>query len=438
MTKKEIINEKMQNIKVFDVHTHLDAKHLSARGLHDILLYHMVVSDLYSAGCPNGLRLSEEPDNHEATSRIEQALAYLPFIQNTSCFWGIKIILSDLYGWDKPITKNNWHKLDAIIKDKYKNPAWPKEVMKRAGIEKAIAEYSRRNKGEADDVLDYCMEWAFFARNQWGRYDAPLIELEYAWNADQPMPPLPVTFGITNIEFEKKITRLADVKKAIKHYCNTIPFDKVLCTVQHLSTDVDYISVQDSEMEQAIKKRKYAGQNELNIYSSYILELFLDELEKWQENPIFQFSLGAEPLPFETGSKLKADTIFQIANFIARHPNIRFQISLSSTHQNQALCTLARELPNISLSGYWWHSFFPVSISQIIRERLEMLSIKKQMVFFSDAYCIDWSYAKVKIVKTLFTDVLDEKIKLGQYSLEQALEIAEQLFYYVPKDYFGF
>jgi len=40
-------------IPLLDAHTHLDATHLAARGLHDVLLYHMVVSDLVSAGCPD-------------------------------------------------------------------------------------------------------------------------------------------------------------------------------------------------------------------------------------------------------------------------------------------------------------------------------------------------------------------------------------------------
>jgi hypothetical protein len=48
-------------VPVLDVHTHLCGGKLAARGLHDILLYHMIVSDLYSAGCPSGARLTQFP-----------------------------------------------------------------------------------------------------------------------------------------------------------------------------------------------------------------------------------------------------------------------------------------------------------------------------------------------------------------------------------------
>lgn len=48
------VEEGLKSFPWIDVHTHIDAAHLSARGLDDILLYHMAISDLYAAGCPSG------------------------------------------------------------------------------------------------------------------------------------------------------------------------------------------------------------------------------------------------------------------------------------------------------------------------------------------------------------------------------------------------
>src|SRR5438045_8413049 len=104
----------LAQVPAIDVHTHLVGGKLGARGLHDVLLYHMVVSDLYAAGCPNGARLSQYPQwptESEARARIEEALPFLPRIINTSSWWGVRIILSDLYGWDQPITASNWPQL---------------------------------------------------------------------------------------------------------------------------------------------------------------------------------------------------------------------------------------------------------------------------------------------------------------------------------------
>src|SRR5947207_1946538 len=102
--------EAIADIPILDAHTHLVGGRLGARGLHDLLLYHMAVSDLYAAGCPTGARLTQYPDwptEAEAHRRIQEAIPYLPLVRNTSTSWCIRIILRDLYGWIEPITSEN-------------------------------------------------------------------------------------------------------------------------------------------------------------------------------------------------------------------------------------------------------------------------------------------------------------------------------------------
>ena len=424
----DIYNE-LEKIKMFDTHTHMDAGHISARGLHDILLYHMVISDLYSAGCPNGARLSEDPSEEEAISRIKQAIPYIKHIQNTSCFWGVRIILKDLYGWEEPITAENFQKLHTLIKNKSDSPDWGKSIIRKAGVLRVCTELWRGRGHLHNDVFQYSLEWAFFARCQWGQFDTALLELENAWGQNEPGAPLPVTIGKRPV-LSKTIRTLDDVREAIKHYCDKIPYEKTINTAQHLSTDINYRSVTDDEMAKALKNRDNAGVAERDIYSCYILEQFLKKIEN--KNLLFLFSFGAEPLVYETGSKLKADSVFQLAAILERHPNVKFQAALASEHQNQSMCTLAREHPNLSLAGYWWHNFFPSSIRKIMNERFDMLAANKQIGFFSDAYCADWLYAKAVIVRKQLAEVLTGKIKQGQYTSGQALDTAKQILFDSP------
>lgn len=434
---RQTLREGLEAMPLLDIHTHLDASHLAARGLHDILLYHMLISDLVSAGCPDRGRLSETPDRAEAQSRLEEAIPYLSYIQNTSIYWGARIILRDLYGWNEPVTLANWKRLDGIIRDQSAQSPWPAEILHRAGVRRACTELWRRQDGSQDDLLQYALEWAFFTRSQWGVNDIPLYELERAWNQPGPSAPLPVTMGAGRPALDRAIRSLADVHAAVQHYVERIPYDQVISTAQHISTDINYRLVSQAEMSAALARRARATPADRDVYASYILEAFLTELEKHAGEILYQFSIGAEPLPFETGSKLRQETIFELAEIIARHPKLRFQAFLSSEHASQALCTLARELPNLSLAGYWWHNFFPGAIRKVISDRLDMLAANKQIGFFSDAYCVDWTYAKAVLVRKQWVDVLGQKVDQGQYSVKEALAVARQILYETPQTLVG-
>lgn len=429
----------LAEIPVIDVHTHLVGGRLSARGLHDVLLYHMVVSDLYAAGCPSGARLTQYPGwpgRDEAAARIEEAIPFLGHIRNTSSYWGVRIILEELYDWREDITPDNWRALDDVIRERADDRGWSHSVLDRLKVERTGTEIARRERGEDDARLQYALEWGFFTRCQWGEFDTALYELERCWGRS-PESPSPIAPG-GRPTAERTLRTLADVHDAIAHYVSAIPDDRVLSTATHISTDIGFRDVSASEMEAALGRRGSAGPTERDIYASYIQEAFLSALESRKPGVVYQFSLGAEPLPHETASRLAQGTIGHLASMIGRHPGLRFQCFLASRHANQSLCTLARELPNLSLAGYWWHNFFPSAIAQVMEERLDMLPANKQVGFFSDAYCVEWTYAKLRIVRAILARVLAAKIAGGQYSREDALQVARATLHDSPQTLLGF
>jgi hypothetical protein len=431
------LEEALAEVPVLDIHTHLVGGRLGARGLHDVLLYHMVVSDLYAAGCPSGSRLTQYPGwptREEAHARLAEAVPYLPYVRNTSSTWGVRIILADLYGWREPITEDNWRRLDDLVRERADDRAWHHSVLDRFNVRRTGTEIARRGHGEDDERLQYALEWGFFTRCQWGEFDTALYELERCWGRS---PESPAPIGGARPPTKRMIRTLADVHAALGHYVNAIPYGHVLSTATHLSTDIDYHLVSDGEMEDALSRRNRAGPRERDVYASYVNEKFLGALERRGGEIVFQFSFGAEPLPYETGSRLSQRTIAQVGEMIGRHPGLRFQCLLASRHANQSLCTLARELPNFSLAGYWWHNFFPDVIRQVIAERLDMLPANKQVGFFSDAYCVEWAYAKAVLVRKQLARVLAEKIEQGQYGRDDALAVARAVLYHSPRSLLG-
>jgi glucuronate isomerase len=435
---KSELESALAEIPILDIHTHLVGGKLAARGLHDILLYHMVVTDLYAAGCPSGSRLTQFPGwptEDEAHTRIRQALPYLKHIQNTSSFWGVRIILRELYGWTEALDERNWKKLDAMIRERADDRAWAHSVLDRARIRRTGTELARRGGGEDDDRLQYALEWGFFTRCQWAEFDTALYELERCWGR-APESPAPIGGGARPAT-ERRIETLGEVHAAITHYVDSIPYGRILSTATHLSTDIDYRVVSAEEMARALEQRHQAGPAERDCYASYVNEAFLTALEVHGDEIVFQFSLGAEPLPFETASRLSQRTIGQLAELIGRHPRLRFQCFLASRHANQSMCILARELPNLSLAGYWWHNFFPDTIAQVIRERLEMAPANKQVGFFSDAYCAEWSFAKAVLVRKILARALAERVELGQFDLNGTLDFARAILYESPQTLLG-
>ncbi len=291
------------------------------------------------------------------------------------------------------------------------------------------------DSGTDDDILQYALEWGFFTRCQWGEFDTALYELERCWG-EQPGTSAPIGSG-GRPATKRVIRTVDDIHEALDWYIGQFPAN-VLATATHISTDIDFRPVTEDEMADAVGRRQSAGAAERDIYASYINEAFLSRLEeRMGDRIVFQFSFGAEPLPFETGSRLSQRTIAQLAEMISRHPRLRFQCFLSSRHANQSLCTLCRELPNLSLSGYWWHNFFPSTIRQVMEERLDMLPTNRQIGFFSDAYCIEWAYAKSVMVRGELARVLASKVEAGQYDEETAAGIARDILFETPQILLG-
>lgn len=428
----------LAGIPILDVHTFLVGGRLGARGLHDILLHPTVVSDLFAAGCFNDARLTQFPHwpmMHEAHGRIWEAIPFLPHIQNTTSFWAIKIILTDLYHWDKPIPLDKWPKLDTLIRERADDRAWHHGILDRLFVQRSATGLARRGPGKDDARLQYTLEGLSFTRCQRGEFDTALRELERG-SGHLPTSAAPEVKGQGPLS-EQTIRTLDEVQAAIASYVNGIPFDQIISISTCFSTDIDYASFSDLEMDAALSRRGQAGPAERDTYASYINEAFLTALEKRNAKIVLQFSFGAELLPHETGSRLSERTIAQLGEMIGRHPRLRFQCLWASRHATESLCTLARSLPNLSLAGYGSHSFFPEVIRRVIAERLDMLPTNKQIGFFSGAHCVEWTYAKIILFRKQLARVLAEKIEQQQFNLAEALAVTRAILFESPQSLLG-
>ena len=275
------LEEGLREIPLLDIHTHLDAAHLTARGLHDVLLYHMIVSDLGSAGCPSRARLSEDPDEDEAQARLAEAIPYVAL-----------------------------HPEHQRLLGRAHHPARPLRLARmpdHAGQLAALATPSsasgRRRRVAAGDPAagrGAARLHRVVARPRWRRpttssstrwngpssrapSGASTTSRSTSWSAPGTSPgrrrryPSPSATG--RPQLERTIRTLDDVHAAIAHYVRCIPYDRVLSTAQHISTDLNLRPVSEAQMAAALRPRDHATPVDRDVYASYILEAFLTALE---------------------------------------------------------------------------------------------------------------------------------------------------------------
>ncbi len=426
------LGQALAEVPMADVHTHLSQDQLAARGLADVALYHMVISDLYAAGCPDGQRVPETHDPSEAARRLERAAPYFARIANTSNAWMLRAILRDLYDWHEPITPANWERLDGIIREKGSDANWARSVLQKANVSASTTEYARRGSRRAPVPLHYSLEWGMFTRATWGHPDAPVYELERCWGAE-PTPPLEI--GPSEWPpAERPIRSAADAIEAVDWYVKAMP-DNLMCMGTHFSTRFSYARGTPAEFDAALRNRAAPSASEQGVFASFINDAFLQALERNRPDVAVMFSAGAEPLPYETGSELSQATTGQLGDMMSRYTGLRFVCLLGSAHANQAVCTLARELPNLAIAGYWWHNFYPSIMHGILEQRLDMLPMPRHIGFFSDAYTIEWVYAKALMVRRIAGRVLAGRVRDGWYTFEDAVAIARTTWQQTPADF---
>jgi len=74
---------------------------------------------------------------------------------------------------------------------------------------------------------------------------------------------------------------------------------------------------------------------------------------------------------------------------------------------------------------------------QLDGQRGALIAANKQIGFFSDAYCVEWTYGKALLVRKQLAQVLADKIQQGQYTRDGALATAKAILFETPRSLMG-
>ncbi len=426
MLSQELLKE-IEKIPVIDTHTHLFRGKLAVKSPGVFLLYHMVLYELCAAGAPTHLF----PSRRRFRGNIEDFVShFLPFFQrisNTGFAWCLERIVKDLYEFDEPITPESYPRLYRAVEKKTSRPKWPLEILRRGNIVRSMTSNYKvppLKSGEPDAGLRFGME------------NHPLSCL-----GNKP-DPLQESF----LELEKmvgeKITSAKALDRAFDHWF----------TRKKLSNFRAYISWHNARMDfnipsaGAVKKifsRVRAGKalsdQDQKVLNGLVFRSTVAGIRG--KAKVFQYVFGCEELESDQKVRLPlADGYSGLARDIGKIildcPDLHFDLLNGYEPLEPALCSLAARMPNVSLTSFWWHNFYPTVMHRCWQRRIDMVPWTGLCGFFSDAYCLEWQYARLKMTRQVLANLLAERVTMGFFTADRAIELARQILFETPKKIF--
>ena len=400
----------VDSIPMVDIHSHIDGEHPNATDARQIMFYHYIVTELRSAGASPSIF----SPNLSVEQAVKKAIPWLSLIRNTSTYWCLIHMLRELYGFkDDEITEKNWKSLLEAILERTEQKNWYKQVLtKKAKIKKTFLTLKYDS-----DIPKYDPQFftgALRVDPLIGSLDKESVEgLEKALNVS--------------------IESISDFESSLDLLFKKFEGRFVAVTASFIPDEV-FVKADRVEAEKPFKKMLSGlrlSPSERRMICSLALNRFLGLAEKFSLP--FQMMLGVRrPVPGASPpdyaiSGFEPKMISSLCQLFHNFSEVKFDIFLSNKVQSHELAVVAKNYPNVHVSGYWWYVFYPVFIKQFLRERLQMLPRNKTNGFFSDAYVVEWSYAKACLVRLQLTRVLTEMVEEGYFTEEVAKSLAVDL-----------
>lgn len=411
------IRQALAEARTVDPHCHLRAEKPSADHLADIVLYHHVWTELVSSGMGRyettkaGLPQEVRDPDMPSEERVRRCLRYLVNIESTTLGLFLRWILAELYDVSA-LTEDNVDRVSAAVAEKAVDPDWQDEVLRnRCGIDCSIT-VERSGTPYCEKMLT-AVEY-FPGNLVSGKHTTRdvLLGLDAALGRE-----------VRNADDYRETVR-QQVRDRVGPGCVFAG-----CWVLPCITGDGVTPEEATRILGKARETHRLSDVALGRFCYFGACVLLEELRRTEIRTI-QLIAGADVLPPHQ-SVTHWDGRFSgaVGRLASRFEDFHFNISSASDAYTQDLAILAKHLPNISVAGYWWHTFYPFYIRKSLETRLDIVPSNKIIGFFSDAYHSEWCYPKLKLVKHILGDILIERVERGWYTLAVALDIINKLLY---------
>ncbi len=386
---REIWQEEISQVPVFDTHTHLNMPGvpIPARNFWDIAHYFWFQQELWSVGYPhNAVDLPEE-------TRIQHFLAAFKKIRNTTWALIVRQMFQNLY----QITLHDAASIqaaDAAVRASFQQPDWPAEVLNRLAIRKIAVNNLRDHTfpnlpGVGVAVPHRCD----FDTAEWAE-------------------------KLLNAPNQKEVGRAAT--RALSEAVSQL-YDQGIRGMR-VNADVFERAGQAAVHTPDELPTQGADATQIEAFLTHAL------LHTLGEHGMFvQFFLGIQrDVTLHTAMAVNDPyRIIRLYPLFERHA-CDFELVVGAPQNNLDAAQPARIYPNVHLGGLWWYNFRSSTYRQAMQYRLEAVPASKCALVASDARCIEWCYGKILLVKRLLADFLHDQIEYGWLDHDMALWVARE------------
>ncbi len=412
---------------IVDPHTHLHHDRPAAPDLAALMSYHWLQTELHAVGMP--LPSAAEPLAPE--ERVERAIPFLARMRNTGMSWCFMRILRDLYDFHDPaIDRGNYQELCARVEAAAQQSDWAHATLRdRSNIRAVVTSLGNRGRESArvTDEVYY------------------MLDLHYLFCPG-------VATDLTPF-FEGRTTRGAypDALRSILGELPATPsaldtairdwLDATVTGPTRFSNTFLPIETRFEEPEPGATAAALA----LAARGQTLMEAQIDALVRavswsalsWHHDRAIalQIAVGAEYFICGGKSIPRFDPHWtsDMARVFHRFDRVRFDLMMASEPMMHDICVLARQFPNVSTSGYWWHSFVPSLIEKAVALRVQIAPMTKFTGFLCDAYYAEWSYGKLQLVKKAMAAALARLVETGLLEEDRLPELLQQILHDTPR-----
>jgi hypothetical protein len=420
-----LIRRALDETPVVDPHCHVRAAKPAADSIADIVLYHHVWIELVSAGMgqrevtTTGLPHELGDPGMDPVERVRRSLPWLREIRSTTIGLLLSWVLRDLYGLAGELDEANLERVARLVAERGRDRTWQESLIReRCKIESLVT---------VEQGTPCCPEV------RQGR------ELAITSLASGKQTPHEVLAGLERT-FGRELRSARDIRDGLARAVAGLDTARLrfvglwvpACIAPGLSSESDVAATLAK-----VRGRHPLSPAEIGGFSYFAAGALLEELSTTRLRTV-QLIVGAEVLPpHRSIPDWDGAFVGALGRLAGRFEDFAFNVSTASDAYTQDLGIVAKHVPNVSVAGHWWHTFYPRYIEKAIETRLDMVPMNKICAFFSDAYHSEWVYPKLTMVKAVWAEVLTERCDKGWCDLDTALDVVRKAFHDNPKRIYG-